>query len=133
MQRKILSFLAGIAMLAGGASAALAQATQAEAQRRLDLADQLAGTYEGDVISDARGSSQSDVTITITRTGKNIIQVSSDYPRIPTVTIPITKAMSAIVSNSASYTVFADTAKDPSRLDLTIDDASWSGRKVPAR
>lgn len=135
MRRKIFSFLAGIAIVSGGVNWANAQATdpaQADAKRRLDLADQLAGTYQGDVISDARGSSQSDVTITVTRTGKNQIQVSSDYPRIPTVTIPLTKAMSAIVSNSTGYTVFVDTAKDPARLDLTIDDASWSGRKISA-
>jgi len=105
---------------------------KAGATRAPDLADQLAGTYEGDVISDARGASRSGVTITVTRTGKNVIQIVSDYRRIPTVSIPLTKAMDSIIAADGPYVVVVNMASDPSRMDLTIDDASWSGRKVAA-
>ena len=43
-----------------------------------DLADVVAGTYAGDVTSDSRGSSKSDVTLTVSKTGPNTIQVTSD-------------------------------------------------------
>ncbi|WP_380874919.1 hypothetical protein ACFB49_02190 [Sphingomonas sp. DBB INV C78] len=124
-----------LALLLGGPSAVMIQtaaAAEAEVKRAPDLADQLTGTYEGDVISDARGSSRSGVTITVTRTGKNMIQVASDYARIPTVSIRLTKAMDSIIAADGPYVVVVNTAADAARMDLTIDDASWSGRKVGA-
>jgi hypothetical protein len=98
----------------------------ADAVRKPDLADFVEGTYEGDVISDARGSSQSGVTVTVKRIGKNIVEVSCDYARIPTVTIPLTQAMTAILAARGNAVFLLDRAKDPKRLDLTIDDASLS-------
>ncbi len=103
--------------------AALAQSTP-KAERKLDLADSVAGTYEGDVISDARGSSRSGVVITVRRLGRNLVEVSSDYSRIPTVSIPLTQAMGSIVQARGNAVFVVDRAKDPRRLDLTIDDAS---------
>lgn len=104
--------------------------TKPAAPRKLDLADRVAGTYQGDVISDARGSSKSGVTITVTRTGLNKVEIQSSYPRIPTVTIPLEKAMDAILAASGPYVFLLDTVRSPDRLDLTIDDASWSGNRV---
>ena len=48
-----------------------------------DLADVAQGTYFGDVISDSQGASQSGVTVTVTRIGKNRVQITSDYARLP--------------------------------------------------
>jgi hypothetical protein len=104
-------------------------AAASTAPRKPDLADFVEGTYEGDVISDARGSSQSGVTITVKRVGKNVVEVSCDYARIPTVTIPLTQAMSAILAARGNAVFLMDRAKDPKRLDLTIDDASLSVRR----
>lgn len=98
----------------------------AQPQRKLDLADAVAGIYEGDVISDARGSSQSGITITVKRIGKNLVEVSSDYARVPTVTIPLTQAMTAIVAARGDAVFLIDRGKDPRQLSLTIDDASLS-------
>ena len=112
------------------AAAALAETPKAAPAHKADLADRVAGTYKGDVISDARGSSRNDVTITVTRTGPNKIEIKSDYPRIPTVTIPLEKAMDAILAASGPYVFLLDTVRSPDRLDLTIDDASWSGNRV---
>lgn len=80
--------------------------------------------------SDARGSSRDNVTITVTRTGPNKVEIKSDYPRIPTVTIPLEKAMDAILAASGPSVFLLDTVRSPGRLDLTIDDASWSGNRV---
>ena len=96
----------------------------ASAQRKPDLGDAVAGVYEGDVTSDSRGSSQAGVTIKVERVGKNLVRVSSDYSRIPTVTIPLTQAMSSIIAAKGDAVFLVDRAKDPKRLDLSIDGAS---------
>ena len=122
-------FVAASLAIAVAALAPQAAEAQRAATLRGDLADAVAGTYHGDVISDARGSSRSDVTITVTKIGPNLVEVSSDYARIPTVRIPLTRAMSAILSDSTDYTFLIDRDRDPHALSLTIDDASLNVRR----
>jgi hypothetical protein len=114
----------------------LAFAPQASAQprpeapaRAADLATFAEGTYVGDVISDARGSSRSDVAVTVRRVGPNMVEVSSDYSRIPTVRIQLTQAMSAIVAEGTDHVFLIQRDSDPDQLGLTIDDASLSVRR----
>ncbi len=126
---RTLMFVTSLA-LSATAGAALAETPKTAPARKADLADRVAGTYKGDVASDARGSSRNNVTITVTRTGPNRVEIRSDYPRIPTVTIPLEKAMDAILAASGHYVFLLDTVRSPDRLDLTIDDASWSGTRV---
>ncbi len=124
--------IAASAMLALAATSfvpAEGQAQRRAAPARADLADAVAGTYYGDVISDARGAGRSSVTITVTKVGPNLVEVSADYPRIPTVRIPLTQAMSAILSNSTQYVFLIQRDRDPDALSLTIDDASLSVRR----
>lgn len=97
--------------------------------RKPDLADAVEGIYEGDVISDSRGSSRSGVTVTVKRTGKNLVEVSSDYARLPTVSIPLTQAMTSIIAARGDAVLVMDRAKDARRLDLTIDGASLVVRR----
>jgi len=126
-----------IRSIAASACLALASlsvvAAPAHAQRRAspaaDLADFVAGTYHGEIISDARGSSQSNVTVTVTKVGRNLVEIRSDNPRIPTVRIPLSQAMTAILSNSTDYVFLLDRQRDPDGLSLTIDDASLSVRR----
>ena len=96
---------------------------------RPDLASQVEGTYSGNVISDARGSSRSDVRITIARLGPNKIRVSSDYPRLPSFEASLTRYMATIQNAGGDQVFLFDTAKKPPSLDITVDDASWSGAK----
>ncbi len=112
------------------AGAAFAEPPKAAPAHKADLADRVAGTYKGAVASDARGSSRDNVTITVTRTGPNRVEIKSDYPRIPTVTIALEKAMDAILAASGPSVFLLDTVRSPGRLDLTIDDASWSGNRI---
>ncbi|KGB58852.1 hypothetical protein OVY29_18760 [Sphingopyxis sp. SE2] len=126
---RTIAFIASLALLLP-AGAALAETPKAAPARKADLADRVAGTYKGAVVSDARGSSRDNVTITVTRTGPNKVEVKSDYPRIPTVTIPLEKAMDAILAASGPSVFLLDTVRSPDRLDLTIDDASWSGTRA---
>ncbi len=94
-----------------------------------DLADAAQGTYHGDVISDSRGSGRTDVTITVTKTGPNTVSVTSDYDRLPPFTAKLAKYMSTIQKTGAGSEVFLlDLAKNPKHLDVTDDQASWSGQ-----
>jgi hypothetical protein len=97
---------------------------------RPDLADTAQGTYFGDVISDARGSSRSDVTITVKKIAPGTVQVSSDYPRLRTFTAKLTRAMQTIQNVGGHEVFLVDLAKSPQHLDVTVDDASWSGSKT---
>ena len=126
---RTFAYTASLALLLP-AGTALAETPKAAPARKADLADRVAGTYKGAVISDARGSSRDNVTITVTRVGANKVEVKSGYARIPTVTIPLEKAMDAILAASGPYVFLLDTVRSPDRLDLTIDDASWSGTRI---
>ncbi|HEY3948567.1 hypothetical protein [Phenylobacterium sp.] len=101
--RRVVLVGAAIALLAAAASAAAPQ-------RKPDLADAVAGSYAGDVISDSKGSSQSGVTLTLTRTGPNTVQITSSYPRLPVVSVGLTAAMSKIVMKSGDTAFVYDRA-----------------------
>jgi len=109
--------------------APLSLASAATPERKPDLADLVAGTYYGDIISDARGSSKSGVTITVTRVGKDRVTIACDCTRIPKVEIPIERAMDAILASSGPHVFLIENQRDPRRLSLTIDDASLSLEK----
>jgi hypothetical protein len=127
MLRLLILSIAAAALLP---AAVHAETKPTTAPHKADLADRVAGTYHGDIISDARGSSRSGVTVTVTRTGPNKVEIKSSHPRIPTVTIPLEKAMDAILAASGPYVFLLDTVRSPDKLDLSIDDASWSGNRV---
>ncbi len=112
----------------GGAIALLAGGAQAQPQRKPDLADAVAGTYHGDVISDSKGSSRSDVTLTVTRTGPNTVSVTSDYKRLPQITVPLTTAMSTIQQARGDSVFLYDRTKKS--LDVSfLNEVSWSGTR----
>lgn len=96
---------------------------------RRDLADEAQGSYLGDVISDARGSSRSGVRITVAKVGPNRIKVTSDYARLPAFTVPLTKAMATIQNASGDHVFLLDLSKQPRTLNVTVDDASWAGTR----
>lgn len=125
IRRSAVRLLAGIALI--GASPAWAAD---EPKRKPDLGDAAEGTYAGDVISDSKGSSQSDVTLTVTRIGKNLVRVSSDYPRLPVVEVPLTQAMGKIIQARGDTPFVLDRAKSPARLDVSFhNEVSWAGAR----
>ena len=110
---------AWLAMAAPSASAVV--------KPRADLADLAQGRYSGDVISDARGSSQSGVHLVVTKIGPNQVEISSDYKRLPVFRASLTRAMQTIQNEGGNEVFLLDLARSPHRLDVTVDDASWSG------
>ena len=96
---------------------------------QVDLADTAAGLYHGDVISDARGSSRSDVTISVDKVGPNTVRVTSDYERLPEFTTRLTRAMQTIQQVGTEQVFLLDLSKRPRTLMVTVDDASWAGTR----
>ena len=101
-----------------------------DARRKPDLGDAAEGTYEGDVISDSKGSSKSGVTLTVTRIGKNLVRIASDYPRLPVVEVPLTLAMGKILQSRGDSVFLLDRAQSPAKLDVSFrNEVSWSGQR----
>jgi hypothetical protein len=125
-----LAALVAAGMVLSTSSSALAKSSKPAAQHKpkLDLADTVQGTYYGDIISDSRGSSQSDVTVTVTKAGPNTVKVTTSE-RLPTFTVKLTRAMQTIQQARGDNVFLVDQSKSPWRLDVTVDEASWSGTK----
>jgi hypothetical protein len=93
-----------------------------------DLATTLEGEWYGDVVSDSKGSSRSDVMVTIRRTSRNTIAITSDYERLPAVTVRLTRAMQTILSAEGDTVVVYDPAKDTKYLGITFKgEVAWWG------
>ena len=125
--------LASVTLALAAPAATLAAAPKTTAQKKLparpDLADFAAGTWRGDVTSDVRGSSQSGIRVTVKKVGRNLVEVSSSYGRVPTVRIPLTRPMDSITNASGQNTFLIELKRDPNRLDLYIDGCSMILRR----
>lgn len=97
--------------------------TQAKSKqkRQPDLADAVAGSYAGSVVADVKGSSGRQVVATVKRLAKNVVELSFDYARVPTVKITLERASDVILNASGHDNFLIEQAKDPRRLDLSID------------
>ena len=109
--------------------APIAAGAQADAaKRKPDLGDAAQGHYFGDVISDSKGSSKSGVGVTVTRVGPNLVKVTSDYRRLPEITVPLTRAMGRILQARGNSVFLLDRTKSPASLDVSFNnEVSWSG------
>jgi hypothetical protein len=121
----LTAFVAALAI----SSVALAAPRQ-PAKPRPDLADVAQGTYRGDVISDSRGESRSGVTLTVTKVCPSTVRVASDYRRLPAFTARLERVMNTIQNRGGPEVFLLDLGKSPAGLDVTVDEASWSGVKA---
>jgi hypothetical protein len=95
-----------------------------------ELADLAAGTYYGDVISDSQGSSQSDVTVTVTKLSKWVVRVTSDYPRLGTTEVNLTKIGNQIMQKNGDTVFLLDLGKQPPKLDYNPhNEVAYSGER----
>jgi hypothetical protein len=91
-------------------------------------ADLAESSYYGNVISDSKGSSYSNVTVVVARVGKNLVRINSDYSRLPVVEVPLTQAMGKILNAGGATTFLLDRSKAPAGLDISfLNEVSWSG------
>jgi hypothetical protein len=128
---KMRMLLAAFGLFAAAVSGPNSRANAAAPTKpRPDLATTLEGTWFGDVISDSKGSSRSDVTIMIKRTGPNTITITSDYPRLPVVQVPLERAMDAILASSGDTVILYESTKTPPQLSVTFQgEVAWSGTR----
>lgn len=126
MRRRTLLGLA----VAAAAAGARAQSPSGSRERHPDLGDVAEGRYYGEVISDSKGSSRSDVTLTVTRIGLNRVRIASDYPRLPVVEVTLQRALDKIVQSRGDTVFVFDWSKKPAKLDVGfLGEVSWSGTR----
>ena len=96
----------------------------------VELADLVVGKYFGNVIADAKGSSRSDVTLTITKLDKWTVRITSDYPRLGTVDVTLTRAGGKIISAGGNALFLMDPNVRPLELAYNPDgEVAYAGRK----
>jgi hypothetical protein len=96
----------------------------------VDLADLVAGVYHGDVVSDSKGSSMSDVTLTITKLSQRKVRVASDYQRLGVVEIELNRVGNSIQSTGGHSLLLLELDKNPPRLNFNPDGGiAYVGQK----
>ena len=96
---------------------------------RAELADAVVGTYYGGVMADSKGSSRSDVTVTITKVSPRRVRVTSDYERLGTVEVELTRAGHSILSAGGDAVLVLDVEKNPPHLDYNPGGVAYAGEK----
>ena len=77
-----------------------------------------------------QGSSKSNVTVTVTRIGKDRVRITSNYARLPMVEVSLTQAMGKILNASTDTTFLLDRSVNPPHLDISFfNEVSWAGSK----
>ena len=113
------------------ADAAGAEATPPPARSAtVEPADLVAGKYFGDVIADSKGSSRSDVLLTITKLDKWKVRITSDYPRLGTVDVTLTRAGGKIVNAGGNAVFLMDPNVRPLKLEYNPNgEVVYAGHK----
>ena len=94
------------------------------------LADLAAGTYDGDVISDSKGSSRSDIALTVTRIDRWSVRVTSDYRRLGTVDVTLTRAGDKIINAQGDTAFVLDMGQTPPTLEYAPHgELAYQGHK----
>ena len=95
-----------------------------------ELADLVVGTYYGDVVSDSKGGSRSDVGVTITKLDRSTVRVSSDYLRLGTVDVTLTRSGNMIIAADGDTPFIVDLDRNPPTLDFTPrNEVAYRGNK----
>lgn len=95
-----------------------------------DLADLASGVYRGEVTADAKGSSRSDVTVTVTRVSPRRVRITSDYERLDPVEVELTRVGDGIQSVGADTSFDLELTKQPPALYYSPHgDVAYNGHK----
>lgn len=93
-------------------------------------ADLVVGTYYGDVISDSKGSSRSDIALTITKLDEWTVRVTSNYPRLGIVDVTLTRIDNKVLSAGGDTALLLDLERQPPRLDYNPHgEVAYAGSK----
>lgn len=100
----------------GGAKPEVRVEAKVPARTALDLAELVAGRYVGDVIADAKGSSRTAVVVTIAPLDRAAVRVSSDYARLGTVDIALSRNGNQIFNSGGDTPFIVDLDRNPPTL-----------------
>ena len=123
--RRLLIRLAAASPLAAygiGSSGQSAKPGTDKPRRKPDLGDLAEGVYRGEIISDSRGTSSAPgqvVTVTIRRIGVNRVQIDSDDPALPGVTVSLQRVRDKGMNTDSKSNVLLDPRQQPMRLDYS--------------
>jgi hypothetical protein len=96
----------------------------------VDLADLANGVYHGEVTSDAKGSSRSDVTVTVVKVSPRRVRITSDYERLDTVEVELTRVGEGIQSVGDDTSFHLELTKQPPALSYSPHgDVAYNGHK----
>jgi hypothetical protein len=99
-----------------------------------ELADLVVGNYDGDVIADSKGSSQSDIAVTVAKIDRLKVRVVSDYPRIGAVEITLTRTGNQIINAGGDTPFMVDLDRSPATLLLDPrGEIAYRGIKQPEK
>lgn len=95
-----------------------------------ELADLVVGTYYGDVVSDSKGGSRSDVGVSVTKLNRSMVRVSSDYLRLGTVDVTLTRSGNMVIAADGDTPFMVDLDRNPPTLDFTPhNEVAYRGNK----
>jgi hypothetical protein len=94
-----------------------------------DLADAVVGTYFGAVMADSKGSSRSDVTVTIAKVSPRRVRITSDYERLGTAEVELTRAGQSILSVGGDAVLVLDLGRNPAHLDYNPGGVAYGGER----
>ena len=95
-----------------------------------ELADLVIGNYHGDVIADSKGSSRSDIAVTVAKIDRLKVRVASDYQRIGTVEIALTRTGNQILNADGDTPFVVDLDRSPPTLVFNPrNEIAYSGNK----
>lgn len=100
-----------------GGDASKLSGSKSPSNMTMGPADLVAGTYHGGVVSDCKGGSRSDVTLTITKLDQWTVQVTSDYPRLGTTDVTLTRVDNKVLNAGGDTLLMLDLEQHPPRLD----------------
>ena len=94
------------------------------------LADLVTGTYFGNVMADSKGSSRSDIGVTVTKLDRYTVRVTSDYPRLGTVDVSLTRIGNKIFSAGGDSPFIVDLDQNPPTLAFNPrNELAYGGTK----
>jgi len=95
-----------------------------------EIADRATGTYLGNISADSKGSSRSDVFVTVTKVNRTRVRVSSDNARIGTFEVELNRIGDNLFNAGGDSTFIAYTTKTPPEVVLSArGEVSYGGTK----
>ena len=95
-----------------------------------ELADLVVGSYLGNVMSDSKGSSRSDIDVTVTRLDRYTVRVTSSYQRLGTVDVTLTRIGNQILGAGGDSPFMVDLDRNPPTLQINPhNELAYAGTK----